>query len=90
MEEPETMRERIVEYQGLTFDDAGIFICVRDHAGRPFDYKKYREFDEKHPDSSRTGLHLVDRLMDGWAVNTKPGKFTEVSFYKNRTSSKER
>ncbi len=70
----------------LTFDDAGVFVCVRDPAGRPFDYRKYREFDEKHPDSSRTGLHLVDRLMDGWAVNTKPGKFTEVSFFKNRAS----
>lgn len=71
----------------ISFDDAGIFVHIRDPGGRPFDYKKYREFDKKFPDSSRTGLHLVDKFSDGWAVNTKLGKYTEVSFFKNRPQS---
>lgn len=69
----------------ISLDGAGIFVCVRDPGGKPFDYKRYREFDKKFPDSSRTGLHLVDKFTDGWSVNTKPGKYTEVTFFKNHS-----
>ncbi len=68
----------------ISFDDSGIFVIVRDPGGKSFDYKRYGEFDKQFPDSSRTGLHLVSKFMDGWAVNIKPGKYTEVSFFKNR------
>lgn len=68
----------------VTLDRKGIFIRVRDEGGIPFNYKRYRDFDRKFPDSSRTGLHLVDKFMDGWVVNTKKGEYTEVSFFKNR------
>lgn len=67
----------------ISTDAAGVFVCVRDPGGKPFDYKRYREFDDKFPDSSRTGLHLVDKFTDGWSVNTKRGKYTEVTFFKN-------
>ncbi len=69
----------------ISLDTAGVFVCVRDPGGTVFDYKRYREFDKKFPDSSRTGLHLVDKFTDGWSVNTKPGKYTEVAFFKNRS-----
>ncbi len=69
----------------ISLDTAGIFVCVRDPGGTVFNYKQYREFDKKFPDSSRTGLHLVDKFTDGWSVNTKPGKYTEVTFFKNRS-----
>lgn len=72
----------------VTLDRKGIFIRVRDEGGIPFNYKRYRDFDRKFPDSSRTGLHLVDKFMDGWVVNTKKGEYTEVSFFKNREASK--
>ncbi len=71
----------------VTLDRKGIFIRVRDEGGIPFNYKRYRDFDRKFPDSSRTGLHLVDKFMDGWVVNTKKGEYTEVSFFKNREAT---
>lgn len=74
----------------VTLDRKGIFVRVRDEGGVPFDYKKYRNFDTKFPDSSRTGLHLVDKFMDGWMVDSKEGESTEVSFFKHRKSASER
>lgn len=73
----------------VTLDRKGIFVRVRDEGGVPFDYRKYRDFDVKFPNSSRTGLHLVDKFMDGWIANTKPGESTEVSFYKHRVKDGE-
>ncbi len=73
----------------VTLDRKGIFVRVRDEGGIPFDYKKYREFDTKFPDSSRTGLHLVDKFMDGWVVDAREGEYTEVSFYKHRRTTAE-
>ena len=72
----------------ISTDSSGVFVCVRDPGGKPFNYKQYREFDQKFPDSSRTGLHLVDKFADGWAVNTKLGKYTEVTFFKNHPPEK--
>lgn len=72
----------------ITLDRKGIFVRVRDEGGIPFNYKRYREFDRNFPDSSRTGLHLVEKFMDGWVVNTKKGEYTEVSFFKNREGSR--
>lgn len=74
----------------ISFDDSGIFVVVRDPGGRSFDYKKHGEFDKQFPDSSRTGLHLVSKFMDGWAVNIKQGKYTEVSFFKNRVKEEKK
>ena len=46
------------------------------------------DFDRSFPASSRTGLHLVEKFVDGWVVNTKKGEYTEVSFFKNREGAK--
>ncbi|MBI4618401.1 MAG: ATP-binding protein [Planctomycetes bacterium] len=73
----------------VTLDRKGIFVRVRDEGGIKFDYRKFRDFDAKFPESSRTGLHLVDKFTDGWMVDTEEGKYTEVSFFKHRKSSSE-
>lgn len=72
----------------VTLDRKGVFIRVRDEGGIPFNYKRYREMDRTFPESNRSGLHLVDKFMDGWVVNTKKGEYTEVSFFKNREGAR--
>ena len=72
----------------ISFAGTGIFICVRDPGGIPFDYRKYKGVEVSSPDSVGSGLCLVDKFTDEWVVNTKPGEYTEVMSFK-RKSEKE-
>jgi len=69
----------------LTLDRRGIFVQVRDQGGNPFNDAAYRKFDKAHPETSRTGLRLVNKFVDGWGVETVSGQYTEVTFYKLRS-----
>lgn len=68
----------------INIDRKGLFVRVRDQGGVPFNFKRFRESDSDIPSDDRSGLHLVDKFVDGWVVNIKPGEYTEVSFIKNR------
>ena len=74
----------------VSFAGTGIFICVRDPGGKPFDYRKYKGFEVSSPDSVGSGLCLVDKFTDEWVVNTKPGEYTEVMSFKRKSGKEER
>jgi anti-sigma regulatory factor (Ser/Thr protein kinase) len=66
-------------------DPEGITVVVRDEGGLPFDYQRYKSGRrELEPGSVKSGLDIVDKIMDSWAVRTEEGKFTEVVFRKKR------
>jgi anti-sigma regulatory factor (Ser/Thr protein kinase) len=73
----------------ITLDRQGIFVRVRDEAGVPFDHRRFKEWDERCPDATRTGLCLVNQFMDDWQVETREGEYTEISFFKSRERSSE-
>ena len=74
----------------ISFAGTGIFICVRDSEGKQFDHKKYRGIVVSSPGSIGTGLCLVDMFTDEWVVNTKPGEYTDVMFFKRKSEKEER
>lgn len=74
----------------ISFAGTKIFICVRDSRGKQFDYRKYKGIEVRSPGSIGTGLCLVDRFTDEWVVNTKPGEYTDVMFFKRKSEKEER
>jgi len=63
-----------------------IALCVRDHCGRPFDYRKYRQAPDESAPAMGSGLNLVHRIVDDWTVKIEPGRFTEVCVFKRKTT----
>jgi anti-sigma regulatory factor (Ser/Thr protein kinase) len=74
-------------YSDIVLDNEGMTVTVRDEAGRPFNYHTFQSRrGEERPGAVKSGLDLVDRVMDSWAVRTEHGKYTEVTFRKRRAS----
>ncbi len=57
-----------------------IYLAVRDYAGIEFDDFPYH-FRKERADQ-RGGLSLLEELSDDWQVQTVPGEYTEVCFFK--------
>ena len=71
----------------IVLDEDGITVQVRDEGGLPFDHRAHRAGHERAGQGAgRSGLDIVDRVMDSWAVRTEQGRFTEVMFCKKRVS----
>ena len=71
----------------IVLDNDGMTVLVRDEGGLPFNYHRYQAGRvEIAPKSAQSGLDIIDRVMDSWAVRTEQGKFTEVIFRKKRAS----
>ena len=62
-----------------------LLITVKDFAGREFDDYPYHFRQEKKHEKG--GLSLIEELSDDWQVTNKPGKTTEVSFFKTASGN---
>ena len=69
----------------IILDEDGMTVQVRDEGGLPFDPDAHRTGPEGGGRRLvRSGLDIVDRVMDSWTVHTEQGRFTEVMFCKKR------
>ena len=69
----------------IVLDEDGMTVQVRDEGGLPFNPDAHRVGHERAGrEALRSGLDVVDRVMDSWAVHTEQGRFTEVMFCKRR------
>ena len=69
----------------IVLDNDGITVLVRDEGGIPFNYHRCQAGQGKGAGGSvRSGLDIIDQVMDSWAVRTEQGRFTEVIFRKKR------
>lgn len=74
----------------ISFAGSSISVYVRDQGGKSFDYRKYKgdRVDVSH--STVTGLHLVNKFADGWAVEIQPDEYTEVMFFKRKSKEEKK
>ncbi len=71
----------------IVVDKEGITVVVRDEGGRPFNYHRHQAGrDESQAGSARSGLDVIDKVMDNWTVRTEMGRYTEVIFRKKRVN----
>jgi len=69
----------------IILDNDGITVLVRDEGGLPFNYSRHQSgCGERAKGSVKSGLDIIDRVMDSWTVRTEQGKYTEVLFRKKR------
>ncbi|MFC1672359.1 ATP-binding protein [Planctomycetota bacterium] len=69
----------------ITIQENGIYMRVRDPGGKRFDYRKYKNWRDQHPEGIGTGLALLDEFADGWTVLLEEGTYTEFMFYRKKT-----
>lgn len=68
-------------------DGGTFFVRVRDEGGCDISRSAIMRNIEKNP-GQKSGMAIVDSFMDGWAIETKKGESTVVSFYKCKDHKK--
>ncbi len=74
----------------ISLAGSSISVYVRDPGGKSFDYNKYKGINHEASSSIASGLCLVDKFADRWAVETEPDEYTEVMFSKRKSKEEEK